>query len=134
MLLILKLFYNKILSFLKKHWQYIVIFFAGVASVLWFKRRPQDDETKDARDSHDKQLDAINDVKKDERVNTDAAASKLEKDLAIVEQQYEQQKKELDEKKKNEIKSILKKHQNDPVALAKRLSEVTGFKVIMPEE
>ena len=58
----------------------------------------------------------------------------VEKDLAIVEQQYEQQKKELDEKKKNEIKSILEKHQNDPVALAKRLSEVTGFKVIMPEE
>jgi len=134
MLLILRSFFKKTLTFLKKYWQYIAIFFAGAASVLWFKRRPPEDDAPAIRDAHDKQLDAINGVRKDERTKTDEATEKLEKDLAIVQRQYEDHKKELNEKKKEEIKNILEKHQDDPVALAKRLSEVTGFKVIMPEE
>lgn len=135
MLLILRSFLKKVASFLKKYWQYIAIFFAGIAATLWFKRRPSDDDdATTSRDAHDKQLDAIDDVRKDERTKTDAASEKLEKDLANVQRQYEENKKELDEKKKKEIKSILEKHQDDPVALAKRLSETTGFKIIMPEE
>jgi len=134
MLLILSSFFKKISTFLKTYWQYIAVFFAGVASVLWARRKPITDDSKDTWDAHDKQLDAINDVRKDERTKTDASNEKLERDLATVERQYEDHKKNLDEKKKNEIKSILEKHQDDPVALAKRLSAATGFKVIMPEE
>lgn len=134
MLLILMSFLKKIVVFLKKYWQYIAIFFAGIASVLWFKRRSPEDDVPVVRDAHDKQLDAINDVRKDERAKIDEATEKLEKDLAIVQRQYDEHKKELNEKKKEEIKNILEKHQDDPVALAKRLSEATGFKVIMPEE
>lgn len=134
MLLILRSFFKKLVSFLKKNWQYIAIFFAGIATTLWYKRRPPEDDVPVVRDAHDKQLDAINDIRKDERTKTDEASEKLEKDLAVVERQYEEHKKDLDEKKKEEIKNILEKHQDDPVALAKRLSEVTGFKVIMPEE
>jgi uncharacterized protein YdaT len=135
MLLILKKFLDKTLIFLKKYWQYIAIFFAGIASVLWFRKNPLPiDNTKAVRDDHNKQLDEIEDVKKDERNKTDVAAQKLEKDLAHIQTQYDSHKKELGEKKKAEIKSILEDHQDDPVALANKLSEVTGFKVIMPKE
>ena len=54
--------------------------------------------------------------------------------LAHVQKQYEQNKKSLDDKKKEEIKTILRDHQDDPEGLAKKLSEITGFKVIMPEK
>ncbi len=129
------LLWAKIKDFFKKYWQYVAIFGAGVASVLFLKKKsPTQDDTKSIRDSHDKQIDQINNVRQTERDKQDELSEKLQTDLSVVEKQYEQQKKNLDEKKKEEIKTILQQHQDDPIELAKKLSEVTGFKVIMPKE
>lgn len=129
------LFWKKFVDFLKKYWQYIAVFAAGVGAVLFFKRKPPvQDDTKTIRDSYDKQINQINNIHQNERDKQDALADKLETNLSVVEKQYEEQKKDLDEKKKEEIKTILQQHQDDPTELAKKLSEVTGFKVIMPEE
>lgn len=127
--------WNKILKTAKKYWQYIAIFFIGTFGFILFRKKDApDDDKKASRDAKDNQLDQIDNIRKDERDNEDAVDKKLEEGLKIVEQQYEQQKKEFSEKKKEEIKNVLQVHKNDPVGLAKKLSEVTGFKIIMPEE
>ena len=129
------LLWAKIKDFFKKYWQYIAIFGAGVASVLFFKKKSAaHEDTKTIRDSYDKQIDQINNVRQIERDKQHGLSEKLQTDLSMVEKQYEQQKKNLDEKKKEEIKTILQQHQDDPKGLVKKLSEVTGFKVIMPKE
>ncbi len=129
------LFWIKVKDFFRKYWQYIVAFGAGIAAVLLLKKKPPvQDDVKTIRDSYDKQIDKINNVRQVERDKQDELSEKLQSDLSVVEKQYEQQKKNLDEKKKDEIKTILQQHQDDPVELAKKLSEVTGFKVIMPKE
>lgn len=134
-LMFFKKAWEKIVNFVSKHWRYILVFIGGVATVLFFKRKsPVINDTKDIRDSHDKQLNKVNDIRNEERKGHDELTQKLNSDLAVVERQYEEQKKNLDEKKKEEIKTILQQHQDDPVALANELSKVTGFPVIMPKE
>jgi len=127
--------WNKFLKTAKKYWQYIAIFFIGIFGFILLRKKdtPTDDQ-KLTRESKDNQLDQIDDIRKGERDQQDNVDKALEEGLKVVEQQYEQQKKELTEKKKEEIKNVIQNHKDDPVGLAKKLSEVTGFKIIMPEE
>jgi hypothetical protein len=127
--------WNKVLKTAKKYWQYVALFFVGIFGFIIFRKKdiPNDDQ-KSSRDSKNNQLDQIDAIRKDERDQQDAVDKTLEDGLKVVEQQYEQQKKELTQKKKEEIKNVLEMHKNDPVGLAKKLSEVTGFKIIMAEE
>jgi hypothetical protein len=127
--------WNKVLKTAKKYWQYVALFFVGIFGFIIFRKKEvASDDQKSSRDSKNNQLDQIDVIRKDERDQQDAVDKTLEDGLKVVEQQYEQQKKELTQKKKEEIKNVLEMHKNDPVGLAKKLSEVTGFKIIMPEE
>jgi len=128
------MFWNKVLKLAKKYWQYIVLFFVGIFTLIFFRRKDHVSDQNTTRDSRDKQLDKIDDIRNEERGKEDQANQKLNSGLVEVEKQYEQQKKELTEKKKEEIKKVFEKYKDDPVGLAKRLSDVTGFKIIMPEE
>lgn len=128
------MFWNKILKLAKKYWQYITLFFVGIFAVIFFRKKnpmPDQNPTRESRDNH---LNKIDNIRHEERDKQDQADEKLKVGLDVVEKQYEQQKKELTDKKKEEIKSVLEKYKDDPVGLAKRLSDVTGFKIIMPEE
>lgn len=128
------IFWNKVRDFFKKYWGYIVMFVGGVIAVLAFKKKSEPDDTKTIRDSYDSQLDLSNQVRHEENRKEDEAKKKLDDGLAHVEKQYSEKKKNLDDNKKQEIKTILQQHQDDPVGLAEKLSKVTGFKVIMPEK
>lgn len=128
------LFLEKISTFVKKYWGLFLLFFGGIFGYLLLKKNPVDNDSKTVRDQHDKQLDKIDSIRKDERDKEDVAEQKLQSDIQNIERQYEENKKELDEKKKQEIKTILQTYKDDPTGLAKKLSDVTGFRIIMPEE
>ncbi len=128
------IFWNKVRDFFKKYWGYIAMFAGGVIAVLAFKKKSAPDDMKTIRDSYDSQLDLSNQVRHEENQKEDEAKKKLDDGLAHVEKQYSEKKKNLDDKKKQEIKAILQHHQDDPTGLAEKLSKVTGFKVIMPEK
>jgi gas vesicle protein len=128
------IFWNKVRDFFKKYWGYIAMFVGGVIAVLAFKKKSEPDDTKTIRDSYDSQLDLSNQVRHEENRKEDEAKKKLDDGLTHVEKQYSEKKKNLDDNKKQEIKTILQQHQDDPVGLAEKLSKVTGFKVIMPEK
>jgi gas vesicle protein len=130
----MSIFFNKVLDFFKKYWGYIAMFFGGVIAVLTLRKKSDSADVKPIRDSYDAQLDLATKVRHEENQEEDEAGKKLASDLAHVQKQYVDQKKNLDEKKKEEIKTILQQHQDDPVGLAEKLSKATGFKVIMPEE
>ena len=53
--------------------------------------------------------------------------------MEIIEKEYETAKKELDEKKKSEVATIVRKYADKPDQLAERLAQVTGFKIVLPE-
>ena len=57
----------------------------------------------------------------------------LQEKLELIEKQYVEAKKELNDKKKIEIAKILKDSANDPEELAEKLSQATGFQVRLPE-
>jgi len=128
------IFWNKVRDFFKQYWGYIAMFVGGVIATLAFKKKPEPDDMKTIRDSYDSQLDLSNQIRHEENQKEDEAKKKLDDGLAHVEKQYSEKKKNLDDKKKQEIKTILQHHQDDPIGLAEKLSKVTGFKVIMPEK
>ena len=129
------IFWNKVRDFFKKYWGYIAMFVAGgMIAAVAFKKKPEPDDMKMIRDSYDSQLDLSNQVRHEENRKEDEAKKKLDDGLAHVEKQYSEKKKNLDDNKKQEIKTILQQHQDDPVGLAEKLSKVTGFKVNMPEK
>jgi len=86
------------------------------------------------RKRHDEEMSALKKAYEDELAKRDVAQKKLEQTLAQVEKQYEDSQKELDAEKRAEIKKIIQESHDDPNVLAQKLSESTGFKVVLPEQ
>lgn len=121
---------------IKKYWSYVTL---AVLIAIWilFRRNNENviaDKLKSIQDAHDEELKKINSIREEERKQHVENEAKLKQTLESIQMQYESAKKELDDKKKQEIANIVKKFANDPVALANRLSESTGFTVILPEQ
>jgi hypothetical protein len=126
--------------FFKKSWGTIAAIAAGVAALIGFFLVRKSEETtasvpfKDIQDSHTKE---IEEVKQTVAVETKQLAENEAKHdviVAQIEAQHVEAKKTFDEKKKAEVKQIVKDYANKPEELANKLAEVTGFKVILPEE
>lgn len=121
---------------LKKNWQLILAIVFGIVGLLLFKRSQNGflEQVKKIQDAHDVEIKKINAARDEERAAHEANLRQLQKVLADVQRQYDDAKIELDRKKRAEIADIVKKYGNDPQGLADRLSSVTGFKVVLPEE
>lgn len=129
------LFFKKLWAFTKKYWQLLLLVLAVPFGVLLFRRRENSfiEDYKKLQSSHDEELKKIEEAHAIERKKHEENVKLLEKTLETIQQKYDEQKKALDEKKKLEIKEIVSQYGNDPVELAKKLSEVTGFTIVMPQ-
>lgn len=125
-----------LLSFIKKYWGIALVIGGAILAFFFFKKSDTTvaDQMKKLQAIHDEELKKINDAKEEERKVRAEASQKLVENLQIVQQQYEEQKAQLSDKKQIEVEALTKKLQNDPVELAKKLNEVTGFKIILPED
>lgn len=83
--------------------------------------------------AHQDEIDAINAANEQRSQATQQNLKKMQERLDAVEKQYAEAQQELDEQKKAEITDILAKDGHDPEALAKKLSEATGFRIILPD-
>ena len=131
----MKLFLQKSWAFIKKNWRYILTVL-GTAFAIFLLRRDRMSlltQLKEISESHKEEIKKIEEAHAIERRKNAEALELLQKRLADVQKQYEEAKIALDAKKKAEIEKLIKKHGNDPVVLAEKLSEVTGFKVILAE-
>jgi hypothetical protein len=127
---------KKIFLTLKKNWQIIILILGVLLSVVFFRRRDADFTTKlrSIQLDHDQQIKKISESLEKERRLRELNEAKYQEIIASIQLQYESAKKELTEKKKKQIETIVSHHGNDPAELAIQLSKVTGFDIIMPEE
>jgi len=128
-------FFQKFWLICKKNWGYFVAAFGFFVTFLLLKKEKTSllDQMNVIRESYEDQIKQIESARREEREKNAKALEILQKRLNEVQKQYEKAKIELDKKKKEEIKELMEKYSGDPETLAKKLSEATGFKVILPE-
>ncbi len=118
----------------KKYWQ-IGLIVAAVGLVIMFKMQAAAQveramkEIEAVEDRHKKELIKINDAHDAQIKEREANLKALEQKLADIEKVYDEAKKKLDDAKRVEIKKIVEEHYDDPVELAKQLSEATGIPI-----
>jgi len=123
-------------SYVKRYWG-IVAALAGVLfAVLLFNKKSNSfaDERAKIDQLHRDELDKIQKLRLDEQVKNEENDRKLKEQLASIQQQYESAKQDLDAKKQVQINELIKKHGKNPTELAKQLSALTGFVVILPTD
>jgi len=127
---------EKIKNFFKNSWGYIVAGIGLIFGLTLFRKKVDHYENivQKLQESHQKELDEIKKARDEERKKYEENEKKFQERMAAIEKEYDTAKKELDEKKRKEIEGIVKSYGNQPDKLAQRLTDVTGFKIILPED
>ena len=119
---------KKIWVFLKTHWYIPLIIILLI--VMRGKSDTLRNMLKITRDSYDdqiKEIDRINDERRDEE-------SKLREEHKItlenIEKEFQKKNQELDKSKKKEVQKLVKKYYNKPDELADEITKRFGFKYV----
>lgn len=128
-------FLKTALALLKKYWKVLAVILAATVGFFLLRKRDLSfvDELRKVQASHDEEVRQINAVREEERKQHAENLRRRDEALAVVQRQYDESMTQLDSKKKKEIEQIVKEHGKDPVALAQKLSEATGFTIVMPD-
>ena len=130
-LLYLKALAKKAIVYVKKYWKLIIGII--VMGVIYFTSRSKVSSLaktiENINESHKQEIDAIDNTRLKEIEDIEKAEVRMRSALAKVEEAYEESEKLLDEKKKKQIKKVLKENKKDPDAITKRLAEITGFEI-----
>lgn len=129
-------FLKKAWAWVKKYWKILALVLGAIVGFVLFRGQNISfaEDFKKIKDSHEEELRQIEAARAEERRRHEENAAKLERALKTVQEEYDKQRKELDSKKKKEIKKIVEEAGDDPEELARRLSEATGFTVILPTD
>lgn len=122
---------KKIWAFIKSYWYVPVL--VVVAIVLRSQSRRASEIIKIAKDSHLKQLKAINDAENEKAQKKAQIEKEYDEVVARVEKVYREENKALEDHKKKEIKNIVKKYYNNPEEISSRLSKSFGLTYVPTE-
>ena len=127
-------FFSKAWTFLKSYWQTCLLIVGSIVGIILYKQRSDDftDHIKEIQDAQDEEVKRIEAACEEERRQHEENLKQLQETLSMVQAQYDEAKRDLDEKKKQEIIDIVNQYGSNPDKLARQLSEVTGFSVILP--
>jgi len=130
------IFLQKAWAFTKKYWQLALLILGAVAGVLLFRKQDTNfaDDLKKIQDAHQTELRQIEAARAEEQHQHLVNEKRLQDSLEAVQAQYDSAKKDLDDKKKREIEDIVKQYGDNPTELARQLSAVTGFSIILPTQ
>lgn len=125
----------KVWVYCKKFW----FVFAGVLGFVLFSAWRSDRSSlsktlEEIKKAHDDELREIQEAQAQRDRDRIESERRLQEHLALIEKQYVQAQKELDDKKKQELRRIIEETKDDPAELARRLADATGFAVVLPEE
>ena len=81
---------------------------------------------------HQEELRKINSAINEERQQHEINVAKLQSDLLDVRTKYKDSLDILDKKKKINTAGLVQKYSGDSMGMATKISEITGFKVVMP--
>lgn len=120
----------------KKYWKIGALIVGAMVGFILFRSRENAfvEDFKKVQESHAEELKKIQQARDEERTKLVDNQKKLELTLAEIQKKYDKEERQFDDKKKAEVEQIVKEHGSDPTALAEKLSEATGFKVILPED
>ncbi len=122
---------KKMWAWLKHNWYVPVVIVYTLVLWLLFRKKDKAFEVLEIRsESYKKQIDAINEIHKEEIEKKDKILEKYGKILKDLEEQYEKDSLELDEQKKKEIKSLVENYNEKPDELAKLLAEKYGLEYV----
>ena len=130
--LLFKTTVKKVYLWLKQHWQ---IPFLVIWSVLiWVMARRNTDaliEVIEAKkDSYKKQIEVLKKTHNDELLKREELVEEYEKTLENVEEKFLEDKQELTEKQKNDIKKVIIKSKGNPDEIRAKIEEQFGFNFV----
>ena len=122
---------KKIWVFLKTHWYIPIILIAGL--VLKNQNNKMLKIVDAQKESYEKQKAAIENAEKEKEVQKQKIEKEYNDTVASIEAVYKVQNKELEERKKKEIKNIVKKYYNNPEEISSRISKSFGLIYVSTE-
>lgn len=123
-------------AYVKKYWGILVLVLGAILGIFLFRRQQSSfgDQLQKINDAHAVELKQINDAMTQEQKQHDADEAKLQATMASIQTQFDAAQKQLDDDKKAQVTALVKQYSNDPDTLAQKLSDATGFKVILPQQ
>lgn len=120
--------------FVRRHW--LVLVLASASVVLYTRYRAATtsyvDKIAALQAVHDEEMKKVAAAREAERIAHETNVKELQASLEMTQKQYADAVTALDEKKKKTVDGLVTTYGDDPVALARKISEVTGFKVVLP--
>lgn len=119
---------------LKKYWQLIALVVGAVVGLVLLRSKDVSfaEDVKKIVDAHNDEIKKIDDARAEEERQQQENLKRMQDALNAVQQQYDAAKQQLDSKKKQEIEQMVHDYKDDPAALAQKLSDTTGFRIILP--
>ena len=131
--MIVKAWLLKAWAWCKKNWKLLVGIAIPIFIGILIRRRYETEQMRDTvehiQDSHRREVTAIDESHRIEAEKIQAAQSRRDATVADVEAQATAASVNLSERKKSEIRALVKKHENDPDALTRELSRTTGIAI-----
>ena len=129
--LTIKAFLKKSWIWLKHNWYVPAVIAYTLVLWIFFRRKDKALEVLEIRsESYKKQINAINEIHKEEIEKKDKILQKYGNILKELEEQYEKDSLELSEEKKEEIKDLVEEYNEKPDELAKLLAEKYGLEYV----
>ena len=117
--------------FCKSNWQLVVaivvILFVYLTSKS--KNRQLARTLSDMRESHKEEVKVIQESYDKQIEDVIKAEKTMSETIKAVEEQYRTRRESLDRKKRKEIEKAVRENSDDPDAITKRISEITGFQI-----
>lgn len=126
--------------FFKRYWSHLLVgifvFSTMIFSYLFYKKKMLDHDQiiHSLQESHAKELDDMRKIREEERSKYEENEKKYKEKLQQIEEDYKKAKQELEEKKKTRVEKMVKTYAGKPDELAKKMSDVTGFNLVLPKE
>ena len=122
---------KKIWAFFKAYWYIPVILIIGLVLKSQNDRMLKIIDAQ--KESYEKQKAAIENAEKEKEVQKQKIEKEYNDTVASIEAVYKVQNKELEERKKKEIKNIVKKYYNNPEEISSRISKAFGLIYVSTE-
>ena len=130
-LLAIKKIFKKIWIWLKHNWYIPAVIIYTLLLWMVFRKKEAAYKVLEVRnESYKAQIDAINKAYDIEIEERNKIIEKYNDLIDKLEKQYEEDKKELNDKKKKEVKKIVEKYHNKPGELAKIMADKYGFEYV----